>query len=45
MTTSWSLPGWPDAACDELTGGDASVGYAGGPIRPIWEVPPPRGWI
>ena len=37
-------PGWLDAACDELTGGDASVGYAGGPIRPIWEVPPPA-WL
>ena len=35
-------PGWLDAACDALTGGDA--GYAGGPVRPIWETPPPH-WL
>jgi glycosyltransferase involved in cell wall biosynthesis len=34
--------GWLDAACAALTGTDLSIGYAGGPIRPIWEVAPPR---
>ena len=35
-------PGWLDAACDELSGAIASIGYVGGPVRPIWEAPPPR---
>jgi glycosyltransferase involved in cell wall biosynthesis len=35
-------PGWLEAACDALTGGGA--GYAGGPVRPIWETPPPH-WL
>jgi glycosyltransferase involved in cell wall biosynthesis len=37
-------PQWLDAACDELTGTDPSIGYVGGPVRPIWEAPPPR-WL
>jgi GT2 family glycosyltransferase len=37
-------PEWLDAACDELTGPDQSIGYAGGPVRPIWEAPPPA-WL
>lgn len=36
--------GWLDAACQALTGVDSSIGYAGGPIRPIWEIDPPR-WL
>lgn len=35
-------PGWLDAACDALD--DASIAYAGGPVTPIWESPPPR-WL
>jgi len=34
--------GWLDAACGALSGPDPSIGYVGGPIRPIWEVAPPR---
>lgn len=34
--------GWLDAACDALD--DPSVAYAGGPVSPIWETPPPR-WL
>jgi glycosyltransferase involved in cell wall biosynthesis len=34
-------PGWLDAACDALAGGEAAIGYAGGPVRPMWETPPP----
>jgi glycosyltransferase involved in cell wall biosynthesis len=37
-------PGWLDAACDELSGSDPSIGYVGGPVRPIWEAPPPK-WL
>ena len=37
-------PGWLDAACDALSGDDASLAYAGGPVRPIWEAPPPA-WL
>jgi len=38
-------PSWLDAACDELTApADQSVGYVGGPVRPIWEAPPPK-WL
>lgn len=35
---------WLDAACDTLLDAGAGVHYAGGPVRPIWEVPPPR-WL
>jgi glycosyltransferase involved in cell wall biosynthesis len=35
-------PGWLDAACDALE--DPSVAYAGGPVSPIWEAPPPA-WL
>ena len=33
--------GWLDSACDALADG---TGYAGGPVRPMWETPPPR-WL
>lgn len=36
--------GWLDAACDALSSADRSIGYAGGPIRPIWEIDPPP-WL
>ena len=36
--------GWLDAACDALRSPDSSIGYAGGPIRPIWEIDPPA-WL
>jgi len=39
--------GWLEAACDALLvrrAHDSSIGYAGGPVDPIWEVPPPR-WL
>jgi GT2 family glycosyltransferase len=36
--------GWLDAACGPLRAADESIAYAGGPIRPIWEAPPPR-WL
>ncbi len=36
--------GWLDAACDLLRGPDPSIAYTGGPVRPIWEVPPPS-WL
>lgn len=35
--------GWLAAACTAL-GDETGAGYAGGPVRPIWEVPPPR-WL
>jgi glycosyltransferase involved in cell wall biosynthesis len=31
--------GWLDAACEALE--DPSVAYAGGPVAPMWESPPP----
>lgn len=37
-------PGWLEAACGPLLGGNPSVAYAGGPVRPLWEAPPPR-WL
>lgn len=37
-------PRWLESACAPLRGGDPSVAYTGGPVRPIWEVPPPR-WL
>lgn len=36
--------GWLEAACAPFGQGDPSVAYAGGPVRPIWEAPPPR-WL
>jgi len=37
--------GWLTAAGDALLGtGERSVRYAGGPVEPIWEAPPPR-WL
>jgi glycosyltransferase involved in cell wall biosynthesis len=36
-------PGWLDAACEALRSG-ADAAYAGGPVRPMWEAPPPR-WL
>lgn len=35
-------PQWLEAACAALSTGEA--GYAGGPVRPMWESPPPR-WL
>jgi len=37
-------PEWLDAACDALDGGTERLGYAGGPVRPMWESPPPP-WL
>ena len=37
-------PQWLDAACDALGGTDRSIAYAGGPVRPMWETPPPA-WL
>jgi glycosyltransferase involved in cell wall biosynthesis len=36
--------GWLDAACDALSGDEPSIAYAGGPVRPMWEAPPPA-WL
>jgi glycosyltransferase involved in cell wall biosynthesis len=36
--------GWVEAAAGPLLGGDRSIGYTGGPVRPLWEVPPPD-WL
>jgi glycosyltransferase involved in cell wall biosynthesis len=36
--------GWLDAACDVLLEKDGAIGYAGGPVAPIWEVDPPA-WL
>jgi hypothetical protein len=34
--------GWLTAACDAiLASGDPSIRYAGGPVEPMWETPPP----
>jgi len=33
--------GWLDAACGPLRGQAPAADYTGGPVRPIWEVPPP----
>jgi glucosyl-dolichyl phosphate glucuronosyltransferase len=32
--------GWIDAACEPLDA-DGAIAYTGGPVRPMWEVPPP----
>jgi glycosyltransferase involved in cell wall biosynthesis len=38
-------PGWLDAACDALLQpGEPAVAYAGGPVAPLWESPPPS-WL
>ncbi|MDQ3486737.1 MAG: glycosyltransferase family 2 protein [Acidobacteriota bacterium] len=37
-------PGWLDAAAGPLLGKAPSADYTGGPVRPIWEVPPPK-WL
>ena len=37
--------GWLDAACDALMApDDGSIGFAGGPVAPRWEAPPPP-WL
>jgi glycosyltransferase involved in cell wall biosynthesis len=36
--------GWLEAACRALYGPDESIAYAGGPVRPLWEIKPPR-WL
>jgi len=36
--------GWLDAAVTSLSGSDESIVYAGGPVRPIWEIQPPP-WL
>lgn len=38
------VDGWLDAAVEALSGEDAAIGYAGGPVRPIWESQPPE-WL
>lgn len=35
---------WLDAACAALDGDAPSIAYAGGPVRPMWETPPPQ-WL
>jgi hypothetical protein len=37
-------PQWLDAACDALDGHTGGAAYAGGPVRPMWETPPPT-WL
>jgi glycosyltransferase involved in cell wall biosynthesis len=37
-------PEWLNAACDALAADDAAIAYAGGPVQPMWEIPPPA-WI
>lgn len=36
--------GWLEAACRHLTADTPSIGYVGGPVRPIWGAPPPA-WL
>jgi glucosyl-dolichyl phosphate glucuronosyltransferase len=36
--------GWLDVGCAALVDPDPSIGYASGPIRPIWGAPPPD-WL
>src|SRR3989337_1168394 len=33
--------GWLDAATGPLMGGEATIAYSGGPVRPIWGRQPP----
>lgn len=35
---------WLDGACEALGTPDDSIAYSGGPVRPLWESPPPR-WL
>jgi glucosyl-dolichyl phosphate glucuronosyltransferase len=35
---------WLDAAVRSLSGSDDSIVYAGGPVRPLWEITPPK-WL
>jgi len=37
-------PQWLDAACGALENGPSGLAYAGGPVRPLWESPPPA-WL
>jgi glycosyltransferase involved in cell wall biosynthesis len=37
-------PQWLTAACDALADQGRGIAYAGGPVRPMWETPPPR-WL
>jgi glucosyl-dolichyl phosphate glucuronosyltransferase len=36
--------GWLNAAHGALSGSDPAIAHAGGPVRPIWELPPPS-WL
>jgi glycosyltransferase involved in cell wall biosynthesis len=38
------VDGWLDAATAPLLGGEVSIAYSGGPVRPIWGAPPPP-WL
>ena len=38
------VDGWLDAATGPLLAGDRSIGYTGGPVRPIWGAQPPE-WL
>jgi glycosyltransferase involved in cell wall biosynthesis len=38
------VDGWLDAACGPLVGGDSTIAYSGGPVRPIWGAEPPA-WL
>ena len=38
------VDGWLDAATAPLVSGDKSIGYTGGPVRPIWGAEAPR-WL
>jgi glycosyltransferase involved in cell wall biosynthesis len=35
------VEGWLDAAVGPFVGHDQSIAYSGGPVRPLWEAPPP----
>jgi glycosyltransferase involved in cell wall biosynthesis len=37
-------PGWLDAACRGLLDAGPEIAHAGGPVRPMWESPPPA-WL
>ena len=37
-------PQWLDTVCDALEAASPAIAYAGGPVRPLWESPPPR-WL
>ena len=38
------VDGWLDAATAPLLGGDPTIAYSGGPVRPIWGAEPPP-WL